>query len=196
MSNAQHQAPAQAEEASSYINLTTEGIGYLSRAREVTAKRAKDSFLACTINAMHGNKDETDGIQYVKFDVRVSGSKAIEVVKKLMTASNDDSSKVIVSFKIGDYYIDTFTYTKGAKAGQTGTCMKGRLLRLNWAKVNGVKVYDGIAEAKAKAEAEAAAEAAEAEASQGKPHGDADTQVLAKARAYRTGTYDNSDDPF
>jgi len=37
------------------------------------------------------------------------------------------------------------------------------LLRVNWAKVNGEKVYDGIAEAKAKAEAEAAEVQADAE---------------------------------
>ncbi len=160
-----------------YINLTTEGIGYLSRVRYVTPKRSKESFLACSINAMHGNKDEKDGIQYVKFDVRVSGAKAIEVVEKLlMQAANNrgeaakpgkdaiPGDKVLVSFKIGDYFIDTFTYEKGTNAGQTGTALKGRLLRINWAKVNGEKVYDGIEEAKAKAAADAAEAMAQADA--------------------------------
>lgn len=157
MSTTQNQAQA------NFINLTTEGIGYLSRVRRVTPKRSKDSFLAATVNAMHGDKDKD--IQYVKFDVRVSGSKAIEVVEtQLMEAANDKDKKVLISFKIGDFFIDTFTYEKGDKAGQTGSCLKGRLLRVNWAKVNGEKVYDGIAEAKAKAEAEAAAEAAGAQA--------------------------------
>ena len=158
MSAIQNQA-----QANNYINLTTEGIGYLSRVRSVTPKRSKESFLACTVNAMHGNKDDKDGIQYVKFDCRVSGAKAIEVVERLMEAANDKNDKVLASFKIGDYYIDTFTYDKGDKAGQTGTVLKGRLLRVNWAKVNGEKVYDGIAEAKAKAEAEAAEVQADAE---------------------------------
>ncbi len=167
MSTTQNQA-----QVSNYINLTTEGIGYLSRVRVVTPKRSKEGFLACTVNAMHGNKDEKDGIQYVKFDVRVSGAKAIEVVEKqLMAAANNKDDKVLVSFKIGDFYIDTFTYEKGEKAGQTGTCLKGRLLRVNWAKVNGEKVYDGVAEAKAKADAEAA-----------------EAQAQAEAEAQRTGT--------
>ena len=42
----------------------------------------------------------------------------------------------MVQFKIGDPYIDTFTYQSGDKAGQLGTSMKGRLLKINrvWVK--------------------------------------------------------------
>ncbi len=62
----------QTQQSGNFINLLTQGIGYLSRIRTVTPKRSKDSFLACTINAMHGNKDEKNGMGNVGRLDRVS----------------------------------------------------------------------------------------------------------------------------
>ena len=49
--------------------------------------------------------------------------------------------KVLVGFKIGDLYAETYTYERGAKQGQTGVSLKARLLRIDWMRVDGQSVY-------------------------------------------------------
>ena len=45
--------------------------------------------------------------------------------------------RVLVGFKLSDLYAETFTYQNGEKQGQTGVSLKTRLLRIDWAKVEG-----------------------------------------------------------
>ena len=136
-----------------YFDLHIQGIGYLSRAREVKPKRSTP-FLAVDITAIHGPADD---IQRVRFDAKVAGSEAQKVIQDLMPIINDRNRKVLAAFKLGDLYVDQFTYETGEKAGQTGVSLKTRLLRLAWVKVDGEFVYraplqEGAAPA-AKAEA-------------------------------------------
>jgi len=120
-----------------YFDLHATGIGYLNRVREVPVKRSQP-FLAVDISALHGDSED---IQYTRFDCRVSGSDAKTIIEQLMPVINDDENKVLVGFKLGDLYVDTFTYKTGDKAGQTGVSLKARLLRIDWVKVNG-KPFD------------------------------------------------------
>ncbi|ALP53695.1 hypothetical protein Tel_11410 [Candidatus Tenderia electrophaga] len=120
-----------------YFDLHATGIGYLNRVREVPVKRSQP-FLAVDISALHGDSED---IQYTRFDCRVSGSDAKTIIEQLMSVINDDENKVLVGFKLGDLYADTFTYKSGDKAGQTGVSLKARLLRIDWVKVNG-KPFD------------------------------------------------------
>jgi hypothetical protein len=60
-------------------------------------------------------------------------------VRQLMPAIERER-KVLVGFKLGDVYPDTFTYQRGEKQGQTGVSLKARLLRITWAKVDGEPV--------------------------------------------------------
>ena len=120
-----------------YFDLHVTGIGYLNRVREVPVKRSQP-FLAVDISALHGDSED---VQYTRFDCRVSGSDAKTIVEQLMPVINDDKNKVLVGFKLGDLYVDTFTYKSGDKTGQTGVSLKARLLRIDWVKVNG-KPFD------------------------------------------------------
>ena len=115
-----------------YFDLHVTGIGYLNRVREVPVKRAQ-SFLAVDISALHGDSED---VQYTRFDCRVSGSDAKAIIEHLMPIIADDNNKVLVGFKLGDLYVDTFTYQSGDKAGETGVSLKSRLLRIDWVKVN------------------------------------------------------------
>jgi hypothetical protein len=54
----------------------------------------------------------------------------------------DAGKKVLVAFRIGDIRTEAFTYEKGEKKGQAGASLKGRLLFLNWIKVDGETVYE------------------------------------------------------
>ncbi len=119
-----------------FFDLHVTGIGYLNRARQIQPKRG-DPFLAVDVSALHGSAED---VQYTRFDCRVSGKEAQQVVRRLMPRIELDEP-VLVGFKLSDLYAETFTYQNGERAGQTGVSLKARLLRLNWVKVNGETVY-------------------------------------------------------
>ena len=126
---------SQATNQSSFFNLHVEGVGYLNRVRTVKPKKGQE-FLACTVSAMRGS---TDDIGYTRFDCRVSGAEAQKIVKLLEPDVADEKS-VLIGFKIADIYPELFTFEKGDKKGQAGVSIKGRLLRVKFAKVNGEPV--------------------------------------------------------
>ena len=123
---------SQATSPSSFFNLHVEGVGYLNRVRTVKPKKGQE-FIACTVSAMRGS---TDDIGYTRFDCRVSGSEAKKIVKLLEPDVTAEKS-VLIGFKIADIYPELFTFEKGDKKGQAGVSIKGRLLRIKFAKVNG-----------------------------------------------------------
>jgi hypothetical protein len=126
---------SQATNQSSFFNLHVEGVGYLNRVRTVKPKKGQE-FLACTVSAMRGS---TDDIGYTRFDCRVSGTEAQKIVRRLESDVAAERT-VIIGFKIADIYPELFTFEKGEKKGQPGVSIKGRLLRVKFAKVNGEAV--------------------------------------------------------
>ncbi len=135
-----------------YFDLHINGIGYLNRAREVSPKRG-ETFIAVDVTALYG---PSDNVQKTRFDCRVVGGEAKEIIERFMPQINDQGRmagdgttlrhKVLAGFRLGDLYTDTFTYEKGQKQGETGVSLKARLLRLDWVKVDGNIVYQANAE--------------------------------------------------
>jgi uncharacterized protein DUF3577 len=119
-----------------YYDLHTYGLGYVYRIREVPVKRG-DSFWACDISALHGAEDQ---VEYTRFDCRVSGAEAARLIKRLSNACQENK-KILIGFKLGDLYADSFVYKNGDKQGETGVSLKARLLYINWVKVDGENVY-------------------------------------------------------
>ena len=119
-----------------YFDLHTQGIGYLNRIREVTPKEGTP-FLSVTIAALRGS---VDNVQYTHFECTVSGKKAQEIVRQLMSAV-EGNSKVLIGFTLSDLNAESFTFKNGDKAGETGISLKSRLLRITWAKVDGQPFY-------------------------------------------------------
>ena len=129
------QASAAAPGQANFFNLHVEGVGYLNRVRVIKPKNGQE-FIACTISAMRGSADD---VGYTKFDCRVSGAQAQKVVRML----GDDVAaerRVIVGFRLADIYPELFIFEKGENKGQPGVAIKGRLLRVKFAKVNGVTI--------------------------------------------------------
>lgn len=120
----------------SYFDLHITGLGYLNRIREVKPKKG-DAFLACDIAALNGPSDSPE---YRRFDVRVSGSEAQHLVRRCEQAVEAER-KVLIGFRLGDLWADTFTYSKGKRAGEQGVGLKARLLFVSWIKVDGELVY-------------------------------------------------------
>ncbi|HCE5826565.1 TPA: DUF3577 domain-containing protein [Pseudomonas aeruginosa] len=120
----------------SFFDLHITGLGYLNRIREVKPKKG-DPFLACDIAALNGPSDD---VSYVRFDTRVSGTDAQHLVRRCIDAVEAEK-KVMIGFRLGDLWTDTFTYSKGKRAGEQGVSLKARLLFVSWIKVDGVLKY-------------------------------------------------------
>ena len=72
--------------------------------------------------------------------MRVSGSEAQHLIRRCQQAV-DAERKVLIGFRLGDLWTDTFTYNKGKRAGEQGVSLKARLLFVSWIKVDGQLVY-------------------------------------------------------
>lgn len=132
-----------------FFNLHTSGIGYLSRVRWVDSSkknggRRAEPFLSCAINALRGSSDD---VQYTYFDMKVVGEEAIQVIADLEAAANSQS-KVLVAFKVADIYIHSYERRKRDQNGrqidqmESATLIKGRLIQITMAKVDGELVYE------------------------------------------------------
>ncbi|MFJ5299221.1 STY4534 family ICE replication protein [Pseudomonas sp. NPDC088368] len=120
-----------------YFDLHTTGIGYLNRIREVKPRKGSP-FFAVTVAALKG---KSDAVEYSYIDCNVVGAEAEKLIRRCQEAVAAEK-KVLVSFRIGDIWADSFTYTKGEKQGQAGVSLKGRLLYIGMIKVDGQTVYE------------------------------------------------------
>ncbi len=120
----------------SFFDLHITGLGYLNRIREVKPKKG-EPFLACDIAALNGPSND---VSYVRFDTRVSGTDAQHLIRRCIDAVEAEK-KVMIGFRLGDLWTDTFTYSKGKRAGEQGVSLKARLLFVSWIKVDGVLKY-------------------------------------------------------
>lgn len=115
-----------------FFDLHITGIGYLNRAREVRVRKS-EPFLAVDVTALHGAADD---LRRTRFDCKVAGKEAQTVVRALLP-DIEAGRAVLVGFRLGDLYPETFTYEKGERQSETGVALKARLLKVSWAKVNG-----------------------------------------------------------
>ncbi|WP_090140033.1 DUF3577 domain-containing protein [Limnohabitans sp. DM1] len=155
------------QQGNNYVDMHTMGIGYLSRVREVTVRKGKP-FVSCSISGFHGEKGVEDGMTFVPFDVKAASAQAHDVLKQFEAQANDRDCKVMIKFRIGDQYIDTYRVTKGDRAGQIGYVLKGRLLQIThvWIKATGQSSY-ALAYEKPAAQPETPAQAPQADGTNG-----------------------------
>ncbi|KWS96408.1 STY4534 family ICE replication protein [Pseudomonas syringae] len=135
-----------------YFDLHTVGIGYLNRIREVKPRKGSP-FMAVTVAALKGTSEKPE---YAYIDCNVVGAEADKLIRRCQEAVAAEK-KVLVSFRIGDIWADVFTYSSGAKQGQAGVSLKGRLLYLAWIKVEGEYVYQAPQKEEASASSESTA---------------------------------------
>jgi hypothetical protein len=122
--------------SSEYFNLHINGLGYVNRIREITPRKG-DPFLCCDISAIYGPRDD---IEYQRFDVKVSGSDAQHLIRRCENAEKA-GRKVLIGFRLGDPWVDQFTYSKGERAGKPGASLKARLLFIRWINIDKERVY-------------------------------------------------------
>lgn len=116
-----------------YFDLLTNGLGYLNGVQDVASKEGA-SFQVARISALRGSAEQ---VHYTHFDCRVVGKQAQVVLRELKTAV-DNKAKVLIGFTLSDLHGEAFTFKQGDKTGELGVSLKARLLRISWAKVDGV----------------------------------------------------------
>lgn len=122
-------------------NLHTVGMGFVNRLRFVKPEGKGKGYWCVSIGALYGIEDENGRSESSLFDLNVVGKAAKESVQTLQAAFNE-GKKIFVEFKAGDSRAEHFQYKKGQRAGQWGSCIKGTLLQLRKAWVNGELVID------------------------------------------------------
>lgn len=122
-------------------NLHTVGMGFVNRLRFVKPDGKGKSYWCVSIGALYGVEDENGRSESSLFDLRVVGKLAIQSVQTLQAAFNE-GKKIFVEFKAGDSRAEHYQYKNGQRAGQWGSCIKGTLLQLRKAWVNGELVID------------------------------------------------------
>lgn len=142
------QTNSQANQAKTY-NLHTFGMGFINRLRLVKPEQGKQgtgrgkakAYWCVSIGALYGVANEEGRCESSLFDLIVVGKLAKESVQKLQAAF-DEGKKIFIEFKAGDIRSDLFQYKSGQRKDQWGSCIKGTLLQLRKAWVNGELVID------------------------------------------------------
>lgn len=117
----------------SYFDLHTFAVGYVNDIREVPVR--KGSFLACRFTALRPGEEEGN----TRFDLKVVGAHAKACIKALQPLS-EAGKAVLVGVKIGDVYPEHFQYKTGKREGEYGVNIKGRMLKVYDASVDGQTV--------------------------------------------------------
>ena len=120
-----------------YFNLTTEGLGYLSRIEPKSIDDGQEPFWLCQLAALRGS---TDDAQYTWLTCRVVGKKAIELCQRLQSSS-EAKQKILVSFVLSDLQAVPFLYDTGKFKGQPGVYLNARLLTLRWVRIGRDEIY-------------------------------------------------------
>ena len=126
-----------------YYDLHTKGAGFLNRFREVKPKPNSGQkfkpFCSVSIGAFRG---DSENIEYTNFDTVITGTKALEIIKQYQKEINDQNTKVIVGFTIGDTYGYTYVIkNKDTQQDEHRCGIKGRFLSIQFLKINGEMVY-------------------------------------------------------
>ena len=89
-------------------------------------------------------RGRTGQVQYTHFECNVVGSKAQATIRELRGAVEGEL-KVLVGFTISNLHLELDTYKGGERDGQILARLKGRLLRISYAKVDGQPFMAGQA---------------------------------------------------
>lgn len=127
----------QQTQVSKPTSLVTTGIGYLSG---VEWKKSHDgnSFLTCTVAAIHGNQ------QYIYTQCVVCGDEAIGHIDQCLEASNAEN-KILIRFSLGLTGVNA--YLKNDGTGTPAACLKGNLFKVTYVKIENQVVFQASQEA-------------------------------------------------
>ncbi len=116
-----------------YNDITTQGLGYLNRARTVNPDSGKP-YESVSLTGLRG---QVASPKYTYFDCKSVLGKALSKYLLLKDAINDEQKKVMVRFVVSDLEPDSYS-TKDKNTGNEVRrhCIKCRLLDITWASID------------------------------------------------------------
>ncbi|MBS7560138.1 DUF3577 domain-containing protein [Pseudomonas sp. RC4D1] len=118
-----------------HYNLTTYGIGYLNRVRDLHPNEG-DSLLTCTIASLNGPIDEPE---YKYFNTTVLGDDVQDLVRNCSAAVNAKQS-VLISFRMSDMQATPYLRTKGDRVGELAASFSSNLVHIGMIKIDGQSI--------------------------------------------------------
>lgn len=144
MNRQNQQTSRTSDDEITYFDFISTGVGYLNRVREVNPRgggRKSEPYLACRINVIVGPSND---VEYREFDLRVVGRQALEAMEIIDQHRKSDNDRIVVTFRAGDARPEDYTISRTDARGnaepQRRFCLKGRLLQIMSAKINGVPI--------------------------------------------------------
>ena len=124
------------KEESKYYDLYTTGLGYVNSIKDIEPEQGLP-FLAVRIAALRG---EISALQRTHFNCTAMGLQTIDFARQLEPEVNA-GKRVLIGFRLSDIYPHVFFFDRGSNMGRPGVDLRGRLIRIDWARVNG-KIFE------------------------------------------------------
>jgi hypothetical protein len=122
---------------SSYFSFIATGVAYVNRVKQILPQEGGRVFAPYWTAQLAVLVSERNAVQYRYIDCTVQAEEAVKLICLYSAEANDPKSKVLCGFRISNLRAEAFTRNNG----DVGTSLKGRLIKVNWLKVNNRKVY-------------------------------------------------------
>ena len=123
------------------FDIHTRCAGYANRIRMITPNKG-NPYYAVTVAALRGKPDNNGKYDVTYFDCTVVGKLAIERIKELKSIQDkNEEAKIFITCNLGDLFAGSPFEVKGKMLSS----IKGRVLKIDMAKVNG-NDYEFIAQ--------------------------------------------------
>ena len=121
-----------------FFNLVATGVGYLNSVREIEVPG--ESYIAIKVGALYGKTDDGK-VRTSTFDLTVP-AKVESQLEQIVDVADIEKDKVVIGFTAGDIRSVAFSYTNKEKVTKQAANIKGRLIKISFASVNGEKVWE------------------------------------------------------
>jgi hypothetical protein len=120
-----------------YFDFISTGVAYVNRVKQIFPQAGGNVFTPYWTANLAVLVSKGSDVQYRYIDCSIPAEEAVKLICFYAAEANDQESKVLAGVRIADLHAETFTN----KEGEVVPCLKGRLIKVNWLKVNGRMVF-------------------------------------------------------
>jgi hypothetical protein len=120
-----------------YFDFITTGVAYVNRVKQIFPQAGGRVFTPYWTAKLAVLVSKGNDVQYRYIDCTIPAEEAEKLVCLYMAEANNQAGKVLAGVRIADLHAETFT----KKDGEVVPCLKGRLIKISWLKVNGKMVF-------------------------------------------------------
>jgi len=120
-----------------YFDFITTCVAYVNRVKQIFPQAGGRVFTPYWTAKLAVLVSKGSDVQYRFIDCTIPAEEAEKLVCLYMAEANNQESKVLAGVRLSDLHAETFT----KKDGKVVPCLKGRLIKISWLKVNGRMVF-------------------------------------------------------